>query len=522
MRHLPTLTYSGLTIVLSNPSRHDIAVSKLLSGAAGTAFEHRCLAPELSKFNCDIRTANTLNEGLLHDTKSLLLLGTEAFQQWTKEEMYKDYNINEQRGYPLQPHSTIPCNLTTIASYQPQDAIDPTKDYEEQNKAEYFKSSDGDDKDSETTEQDEKGHKGKTSRENWFFWLGRDTKRAISRLWTGDSQGQESLEVKEPQYDVYPQADELIALLHNLRGQQVFLDIETDSDYNITVLSFSIGFDRIITVPFLRYDYRQAYLDKQHRVLQAFSSAFAEESGNTLICHNALFDLFILAWRYKLPLTNRIQDTMLMHHRVWPEVEKSLGHAMSHLTWEPYHKDEGVFNPHNVDQENRLWRYNAKDVWGTMLVWRRLWEIAQEQGAGMIASFKQANSMVRPYLINSLQGMAFDRAARQIVLDDNDRACEQYLRCIRLLVGDERYRQIAGKSDKALPMSNKQCTRYFHEVCGYKVVARSKITQKPSLDEKAMYKLKLRNAGNPVIDFCLAYRQTIKESSGLKFNEWKR
>ncbi len=54
---------------------------------------------------------------------------------------------------------------------------------------------------------------------------------------------------------------------------------------------------------------------------------------------------------------------------------------------------------------------------------------------------------------------------------------------------------------------------------GYKIIKRSKKSGKPSLDEKAMLKLKLLH-DNPVIDLCIAYRGAIKETGSLKFIPW--
>ncbi len=53
---------------------------------------------------------------------------------------------------------------------------------------------------------------------------------------------------------------------------------------------------------------------------------------NTVVIHNALFDLFVLAYRYGIPAPPNVYDTMLAHHRLFPEVEKSLGHCISLYT----------------------------------------------------------------------------------------------------------------------------------------------------------------------------------------------
>ena len=85
-----------------------------------------------------------------------------------------------------------------------------------------------------------------------------------------------------------------------------------------------------------------------------------------------------------------------------------------------------------------------------------------------------------------------------------------------------------GYKETLLPNSPKSCVKFFHEYLNYDVVARSqrisKITGRPlntpSLDEKAMWKLKLKYPDNLLIDIAIKYRVTKKETSMLQFNPW--
>jgi hypothetical protein len=42
----------------------------------------------------------------------------------------------------------------------------------------------------------------------------------------------------------------------------------------------------------------------------------------------------------------------------------------------------------------------------------------------------------------------------------------------------------------------------------------------PSLNEKALYKLKLKYPENILIDICIAYRRVKKETGSLGFEPW--
>src|SRR6266404_270380 len=95
LRHKPRLTYSGLTIVMSKPSRFDN--QHLLSGNGGVYFNNECLKPNgVNILQCDVRLFED-NSPLIDNTKCILLLGEEAAQSWLRN---KDNSLNEIRGSP--------------------------------------------------------------------------------------------------------------------------------------------------------------------------------------------------------------------------------------------------------------------------------------------------------------------------------------------------------------------------------------------------------------------------------------
>lgn len=504
MRNFPKLRYSGLTIVLSNPSRYD--TTHLISAFAGTYFDEECLQPTTNKYCCDIRTSDTFAEGLLPDTRGILLLGERSFKEWTDPGRYSKYNLNEQRGCEIkarEPYSKI----TTVASFSPQDAVDFQNFEERLNESArassyLFHSED-------TKDSDEK-HKGNTARSNYRFWLKRDTKKILA-LMSG------TFPFYAPStYHLYPNSDSIINLLSNTRNQTLYLDIETDNDFNILCFSFSFDLIDIYCVPCLSYNYSCAYSCLGH-IFRALCLAM---NRNTVCCYNCLFDLLIIAWKYKLPVGKLIYDPMLTHHRCWPEVEKSLGHAMSHLTHEPYHKDLGIFSHGTKESEMQLLQYNGYDIRGMYIVKQELDKYSRTI-PGLVESIEQVNASVRPDLINSLMGIKINTEKRKKIIEENDALMMQYLRIILILTG----------GIEVLPTSNKSCVNYFHNLLGYPVVARSRTiskktgepTNNPSLNEKAMLQLKLKAADkpelydNPIIDLCLAYRGLSIQTGWLRF-----
>lgn len=488
MEHLPEKEYNGLTVVLSQPSRQD--TQALLSGYAGTYFNQECLAPQTSRWRCHIRTADTIDKGLLANTRAILLLGEGALGIWA--EAYKDYTINEQRGCPLSNR----WNLPMLCSYAPQDAVD-YKNYEATLNP-LLSSANEEDEGESGDEYDTKKRHGRTSRKNFRFWLKRDTQKIIWSL--TNPLPKHNFEVK-----IFPMAEEVLEVLLHTKDEDLFYDIETDSDYNISCFGFSFsGSNVVYSVPILRYDYTLAYGKTTYKLIRALVLAL---NSNCVCIHNSSFDLFIGAWRYGLPFGRRIYDTMYSQHRCFPEAEKSLGHSLScwPTIWEPFHKDESCFEPNNIEQEKQLWNYNAKDVIAMRLIKDAQLTYARNT-PGLIDSITQSNKCIYSFILNSLFGIRIEDSVRLEYIEENDRLLTQYTRAINILTGS---------SINILPSSSKSCVRYFHDALEYPIIGRSKKTGEPSLDETNLLRLKLKNPLNATIDFCIKYRQVKKEQGSI-------
>lgn len=501
LRNKPRLSYCGLTIILSGPSRFDKA--SLLS-ANGGGMVNEVLRPEYNLLQCDIRVREDKSPWL-EGTRAILLCGEEAAKDWTGTEN----TLNEVRGSLFHTNTGIPM----IPSYFPQDCVD-IKDYEK----EFNKGLSVDDtyeSDDDNDSSDEKSRHNKTKRKNFRFWFSKDCEK-IKRLLKGEKPSRSF----EPEYIIHPSSEHVVDVLQNTSDKKLFIDIETDYELNIRCFAFSFGRNPIFVVPVLAYDYSISYA-RMSNILRALAFAFQK---NEVVAHNgAAFDFFVFAHKYHIPIGRKVFDTMLAMHRCFPEVEKSLGHCTSIWTWEPFHKDEGNVGYASADQAMQLYKYCGKDVFTMILIHDAILEYARRR-PGLIESIQQANDSVRPYLITTLQGIKYNQDAVEEVFKENDALMYQYIRMIRLLVGDESLKKIRGKSLRPLPSSNLQCCKYFHDMLGYPIVARGKEkkdgTRGASLGKKAMLKLKLKH-NNPVIDLCLAYREVAKESGSLKFTPWK-
>lgn len=523
LRTKPTLTYSGLTVIVSNSSRMDH--TQLCSGNGGVFFNAHCLRPELNEMMVDFRVMED-ESTFLPGTKAVLLMGEAAMHKWCSDT--RGNTLNEMRGSPLNVRG-----LPAVASYFYQDCVDfkdhesrlnkLSKNYEDPEDEDY-RGGDGDE-----AEGDVKRF-GNTSRSNYAFWLRADVRKLKAAIQNGGHWP--TRKYPEPVYKVYPSSEEVINVLTNARNVWLELDLETDyvkgNPHCRNVLCFSFSVDNGLTVycvPVLTNEYTPAY-SSIHLILRALAVCM---SRNTTVAHNgAAFDFPVLALKLGLGI-GKVFDTLIAAHRIYPNIEKSLGHWVSLLLNERFHKDENPGVYRTYDDMMRMLRYCGKDVY-TMSCIRQEQLALASRIPGLRESIDCAMDSIRPYMVCSLQGIRYDETMRQGKIKENDRLMGQYLRMITLLIGETAMEEIQSviKSKKkgALPSSNPQACKYFHGMLGYKTQQLGRPNQQtgvrnPSLAAKSMYKLRLEY-DNPVIELCIAYRGTkLETTTPLGFLAWK-
>jgi len=113
---------------------------------------------------------------------------------------------------------------------------------------------------------------------------------------------------------------------------------------------------------------------KNTQVLKAVSE-FAS-SPAPKIYHNCLYDVFYLAYHYKILSNSTYFDTMIAQHSIFPTLPKSLAFCASIFTKEPYWKDEGHevtkdYAPNKIINWEQFYIYNGKDCCVTHEVYEK-------------------------------------------------------------------------------------------------------------------------------------------------------
>ena len=120
-------------------------------------------------------------------------------------------------------------------------------------------------------------------------------------------------------------------------AKRLSLDIETrrfGSSYQITCVGIAVSRSDAIVVPFVRGN--KSYWPTLEEELRAWWIVRASFNSNVpKILQNHFFDSYVM-WRVlRMRTTNPVFDTLLSHHALYPELEKSLAFQGSIYTEEP-------------------------------------------------------------------------------------------------------------------------------------------------------------------------------------------
>jgi DNA polymerase I-like protein with 3'-5' exonuclease and polymerase domains len=297
-------------------------------------------------------------------------------------------------------------------------------------------------------------------------------------------------------------ADTMVNILRQVPDDTyLYFDIESHPPTN-TCQCFSLKWPGSRTYSLTVYDYAGR---RNGNIPAVFAALARTMRRTTVVIHNAFFDLQFLAHYHGFPYGARVEDTMAMWHRLFPEAEKSLGHVMSAVLNEPFHKGTATFTPHNYQQQSNLLRYNAKDVHALEGVHRALRQLASADD-GYVGSFLQVSASIPVYMRAGFRGFDLDMmrlrehktalAARQ----------KQLVRVFRILVG----------LPEINPNSNDQLAAWLITGLDYKPVGKTD-SGAPSMDAKSLYQFRLKHPQNVALTVLLAIKKVSKQLSMLGF-----
>lgn len=453
-----------LDILLARPSRFQMENASAFSGSGMGMLERFLYKYNVPLKHCDIRFASH-NPPAPRPCQYRLVLG--------------------QIG-GMAPLDNVQCYVKSVPggkmvhSYLPQEADDFTN-VEAMFHSQLDEDDDSGDGDAKDT--------SRIKRANYRFWL----HRAVDKLFT-------PARISKPfEYRIVG-SGEAAALFYaaHIHKKRIYLDIETNIRTGHLVC---IGWCFDVGPSFVWFPWGVEGEGMGNvKVASALSRAM-------MVCetvvHNSSFDLTVLFMDYKIPFGRNISDTMLMHHRNFPESEKSLGACISYYLNQPYHKDSaGSFDIPTQAALVRLAEYNARDVHATREIYEAEWEHASLRGNEQ--SLKQVNRSIYPYLLAGLTGIVVDTKVQRELIEKARRRERQLIRILSILVGR-----------KLNPASPKQVAEYLFDDMEHDVKERS-------TDKDTLYKLKLKYPKNVALDVLLLLREESKYASMLDFQTYIR
>lgn len=142
----------------------------------------------------------------------------------------------------------------------------------------------------------------------------------------------------------------------------------------------------------------------QHALLLQSFARLMSRVDVPKVLQNSLYDSFVLAYGYSIPVRSVVEDTMLKAWEVYPELPKSLSVQASIYTREPHWKDEEMYETTG----EALAVGCCKDVAVTL-------EICEAQDSALSFSsqthYRKNIEMLNPALYMELRGIKYDQQA---------------------------------------------------------------------------------------------------------------
>lgn len=185
-----------------------------------------------------------------------------------------------------------------------------------------------------------------------------------------------------------PQISDVVSFFHQI-DSPFAMDIETRAG-SIACVGFATtirGQTQSICVPIQTTTGPYFDLEDEKTFWCEFQSLVERQQ---MIGHNIFYDL---AWLREYGINPcDIEDTMILFHRLFPELPKGLDFVNMFFNgrWIPYYKDDGKTWGFN-QPDRKLWTYNIQDCVATLWAWQAMMRLVQT------SQFRQAYANYRRF-----------------------------------------------------------------------------------------------------------------------------
>lgn len=326
-----------------------------------------------------------------------------------------------------------------------------------------------------------------------------DLKRARQVSQTADP-------VQDDNFEVWPSVDQVLEVCNEARKRGIItLDIETSFGHALVRLGLGWS-DRAISIPLVHGggDPSPYYSPAQEAdIVDAVCDLFADPTVVKRGHNSVAYDAYHLT-NTGFTIVNH-DDTIVMHHCLYPELEHKLEKVASVQTAVPYHfyKEEAKGRGEMILQDpTRLGLYNCKDVKVTHEVGEDM--TIRLKGLGLYDLYKSMALPMQEVACTALQrrGIYVDVAT----LDQQSLVLLSEVEELDALIQTLTWPGFNPGTNSA------DVPHLIHNIWKYPVLAWTDKTHKPKADEDTF--LKIQEMAKPehgqILDLILEYRQTKK------------
>ena len=254
----------------------------------------------------------------------------------------------------------------------------------------------------------------------------------------------------------------------------ISVDIETLNGF-----VFCIGFCVDVTTAMcVNFDNRTI---EEEIVLWRLVSDILEDETVPKVGQNLIFDIWFLAFRHRCYVAGYIDDTMVAHHIIYPDLPKGLGTLTTLHTDEPYYKEEGGYWKGGIGDRTSFLHYNCKDVITTLKVWEKIKQYIQSPSP-FYNIYRTTIDLYPALTFVMCRGLAIDHKILQDVRDEVTNEIKDLDASLQGVVQEE-------SGDPLLTLnfnSPKQCLNYYYSILGIKPYLNN---GKPTLNDDALIRL---------------------------------
>ena len=216
-------------------------------------------------------------------------------------------------------------------------------------------------------------------------------------------------------------------------------------------------------------------------VLWRLVSDILEDETVPKVGQNLIFDIWFLAFRHRCYVAGYIDDTMVAHHIIYPDLPKGLGTLTTLHTDEPYYKEEGGYWKGGIGDRTSFLHYNCKDVITTLKVWEKIKQYIQSPSP-FYNIYRTTIDLYPALTFVMCRGLAIDHKILQDVRDEVTNEIKDLDASLQGVVQEE-------SGDPLLTLnfnSPKQCLNYYYSILGIKPYLNN---GKPTLNDDALIRL---------------------------------